>query len=109
MERKNAREKALHAMQNKEEERKRADTALVGTTYEAVMEEATIETTTVSTDSTSERGNTADDAYNPATEQVQYKRRKVVHVATDTASNERDTEVMPQCYQHLYICTFTAK
>lgn len=49
MERKNAREKALQSMKNKEEERKQADAALVGAVYEDVMEEATTETTAVST------------------------------------------------------------
>lgn len=99
MEKKNAREKALQAMKNKEEERKRADAALVGAVYEDVMEEATKETTAVSTGSTSEK----DEVYDPTTEELLCTRRKVVHVAMDADRDEGDSQVLPQCYRHLRV------
>ncbi|KAI8509055.1 hypothetical protein Bbelb_129030 [Branchiostoma belcheri] len=100
MERKNAREKALEAMQKKEEERKRTDRPLVGSSYEEALGEATTETTAV--DSISVEDN-ADDTYTPATEELQSKRRKIVHLATDAEDKESNREAMPQCYQHLRV------
>lgn len=102
MERKNASEKALEAMRKKEEERKSTDTALVGSSYEEALVEATTETTAASADSISEEDK-ADDAYDPATEEVLSRRRNIVHHATDAEDKKSDREAMPQCYQ---ICVY---
>ncbi|KAI8519272.1 hypothetical protein Bbelb_025290 [Branchiostoma belcheri] len=79
----NVRKKALEAMQKKEEEWKRTDRSLVGSSYEELeaLGEATTKTTAASVDSISEEDN--------STEELPSKRRKTVHLAIVAEDKEK--------------------